>query len=396
MVRSFLIILMKKQNRTQFQAGVHGRLLFVLLLLSSLCILLPLFFLSCTGCENPLASRKPPQHFRLASWNLEAFFDGQETGTEYSDYTATYWDEVAYKSRLQSLGDALSLWPESQTARNRAGPDIFALLEVENATVLGDLLQGPFARFQYSYSAFATNPASPLGLGILSRFPIVRIRSHSLQTASFSSPRPMLEAEIELPDQSLILFVCHWKSKLGNPQETEAVRRASAGLINRRMIELKKEFPDVKLLFLVAGDLNENADEFERQGGETLTALIPVGAYTAVFPEAASEPRPCIFLASTSEELSEAAEEPAIFFCPWFRAAWQGSYAYQGAWETIDHLLISPAFFDDTGWEYTTFSVLDQAPFVNDTGYPNSFNPRTGKGLSDHLPIMADFYQVQN
>jgi len=391
------------------------------------------FYLSCTSCENPLAGKKPPSRFRIASWNLQAFFDGQETGTEYADYRAkSSWNEIAYKSRLAMLADAMTRWPEPQTKGERPGPDIFALVEVENSTVLQDLRSGPFAPFKYSYSAFAANPASPLGLGILSRFPILSTRSHSLQTESFSTPRPMLEAEIELPGEHLFLFVCHWKSKLGNPSETEAIRRASAELVNRRIHELSLEHPDTPPLVLVAGDLNENVDEYSRQGGSFLTALMPADTS----PEAFIEGTPSAFIkltgspsalsaptapnAAMSAPATAAAAAnitvanitavpapataaagvalpagPAIFYSPWLSASWPGSYAFQGAWETIDHILIGPAFFDNRGWEYASFFVHDQAPFTNDAGFPNSFNPRTGKGLSDHLPILADFYQIR-
>jgi len=383
-----------------------------------LVLLLPVFYLSCTSCENPLAGKKPPSRFRIASWNLQAFFDGQETGTEYTDYTVkSSWNEIAYKSRLTMLADAMTKWPEPQTRGEHPGPDIFALVEVENSAVLEDLRSGPFAPFKYSYSAFAANPASPLGLGMLSRFPILSTRSHSLQTESFSTPRPMLEAEIELPGEHLFLFVCHWKSKLGNPSETEAIRRASAELVNRRIHELSLDHPDTPPLVLVAGDLNENVDEYSRQGGSFLTALMPADSSPEAFIEAAATPRAFIKLtgspadlpapttatipapvpatAAATANITPAPANPAILYSPWFSASWPGSYAFQGAWETIDHILIGPAFFDNRGWEYASFFVYDQAPFTNDAGYPDSFNPRTGKGLSDHLPILADFYQIR-
>ncbi|WP_304224823.1 endonuclease/exonuclease/phosphatase family protein [Gracilinema caldarium] len=360
-------------------------------------LLLPLFFLGCTGCENPLAKPKKQTHFRLASWNLQAFFDGQEAGTEYADFTAkASWNEVAYKSRLQVLSDAMGRWGEVQTQGDIPGPDMFALIEIENAQVLADLLAGPLASFKYTYSAFAINPGAPLGLALASRFPITATRCHSIQTPSFSAPRPMLEAEIELPGkegEKLIVFVCHWKSKLGSIKETEAIRRASAQLVNRRIQELVQDRSGKVPLFLVAGDLNENIDEYDRQGTTILTALMPAGISLDPYPEAALSPRPCLMVTDSVQELPTFTEDPALLYSPWNQSEWQGSYAYQSAWEKIDHILLGYPFFDNLGWDYAGFSVLDHAPFVNDAGYPNSFNPRTRKGLSDHLPIVADFKQ---
>jgi endonuclease/exonuclease/phosphatase family metal-dependent hydrolase len=379
---------------------------------------LPLFFLSCTGCENPVTGNRRETHFSLATWNIQAFFDGQETGTEYTDYTEkASWNDVSYKNRLQSLNSALTQWPEPQTRGAEKGPDIFALLEVENAAVLESLRSGPFAQFTYTYTAFAANPGAPLGLGLLSRFPILAVKSHSLQTADYSTPRPMLEAEIELPQapdapqERLHLFVCHWKSKLGDPEDTEIVRRAGAQLVNRRIVELSRQQAGTEPLVLVVGDLNENADEYTRQGSRFVTALMPaeivmgdcpdsnhaasIVASTDLFRNAALRPCSFINLTGSMSDVCIPVTGPITLYCPWYTTVWNGSYAYRGSWETIDHILLSPGFFNGTGWEYTGFSVIDCTPFCNETGFPNSFNPRTGSGVSDHLPIMADFHRLE-
>jgi hypothetical protein len=65
-----------------------------------------------------------------------------------------------------------------------------------------------------------------------------------------------------------------------------------------------------------------------------------------------------------------------------------GSYFYQKSWETIDHFLLNEVFFDQKEWEFDACEVLNAAPFVNDKGFPNRYNPRTGSGLSDHLPLL--------
>ncbi|AEJ18521.1 endonuclease/exonuclease/phosphatase family protein [Gracilinema caldarium] len=397
MVRSFCFRLMYIQRRLR-------PLLWILLL--------PSFFFSCAGCENPFSGKKLPTHFSLATWNLQAFFDGQEIGTEYADYRLkASWNEVSYKKRLQNLGNVLSKWPEPQTKGAEHGPDIFALIEVENAAVVEDLRSGPFAQFKYTYSAFAANPGASLGLGLLSRFPIIATKTHSMQTASYSTPRPMLEAEIELSKESqerLHLFVCHWKSKLGDPEDTEALRRASAQLVNRRIVELASEYTNVQPLILVVGDLNENADEYARQGSRFITALMPTGASAVaeVSSEANHETntnrfnsiatRPCSFIILTGSPsmVSIPDSGPVTLYSPWYTVVWNGSYAYHGTWESIDHILLSPGFFNGIGWEYTAFSVIDYTPFSNEAGYPNSFNPRTGSGVSDHLPIMVDFHRI--
>jgi hypothetical protein len=65
-----------------------------------------------------------------------------------------------------------------------------------------------------------------------------------------------------------------------------------------------------------------------------------------------------------------------------------GSYYYQNKWETIDHFLLSGPLFDGAEWDFDSAAVINQPPFTNDKGAPAAYNPRTGSGLSDHLPLV--------
>jgi len=65
-----------------------------------------------------------------------------------------------------------------------------------------------------------------------------------------------------------------------------------------------------------------------------------------------------------------------------------GSFYYKNNWETIDHFLLSAQFFDGRGWDFESARILNIPPFTNAKGTPTAYNPRTGSGLSDHLPLM--------
>jgi hypothetical protein len=67
-----------------------------------------------------------------------------------------------------------------------------------------------------------------------------------------------------------------------------------------------------------------------------------------------------------------------------------GSYYYKDNWETIDHFLLTEQFFDKAGWDFSTCRVLAGEPFTNAKGTPAAYNPRSGYGLSDHLPLMLE------
>jgi endonuclease/exonuclease/phosphatase family metal-dependent hydrolase len=206
-----------------------------------------------------------------------------------------------------------------------------------------------------------------------------------------TAPRPVLELWLQPEDDPLALFVCHWKSKLGGDDATETLRRASARIILRRIREIHSTRPDVPAVIM--GDLNENYDEFYRRGGATLSALLPDDPDASDFigAENAGPANWEDFLVLSGEKppaaLNFDSSMPA-FYSPWGRELQQGSYYYRNEWETIDHFLLSEQFFDQKGWDFDSCQVLTQEPFVNAGGLPNAYNPRSGGGLSDHLPLM--------
>jgi hypothetical protein len=76
------------------------------------------------------------------------------------------------------------------------------------------------------------------------------------------------------------------------------------------------------------------------------------------------------------------------FYSPWGQELEKGSYYYKNNWETIDHFLLTAPFFDGAGWDFSSCRVVAQEPFTNAKGLPAAYNPRTGYGLSDHLPLL--------
>lgn len=356
---------------------------------------------ACAACETGLGAvgsvkKGDAKSLYLVSWNVQALFDDTDTGTEYAEYRASAgWNSAAYQERLKTLGAALLSFPDG-------GADIIALQEVENSRVLQDLAQNSLVNRGYGWSAFASLPGGALGVGILSRYPINSALTHSISSYGQTIPRPILEASIDIDTSPLTLFVCHWKSKLGDLGTTEALRRAASRVIRLRLGTLAQKVPGPAVV--VVGDLNENTDEFERQGGGTITALMPdspdaealvlqtLGSRTATDQGSGTDgvgEGDFVVITALQPPRSTWAPPRATFFEPWLKGLWKGSYAYKSAWEQIDHILCPESLFDGQGWEYASFAVAEGAPFTTESAYPQSFNPKTLKGLSDHLPVMV-------
>jgi endonuclease/exonuclease/phosphatase family metal-dependent hydrolase len=330
--------------------------------------------------------------FTVATWNIQALFDGVETGVEYDEYLESAgWTEEKYTARINSLSQAIS-----QIATTI--PDILALQETENSRVLEELAKGALSKYGYRWTFFANNPGASLGIGVLSRFPFEETRVHSITWDAETTPRPILEVRIQPGNNPLVLFICHWKSKLGGDHETESLRRASARVILRRIREIRDDYEDMPII--VMGDLNENHDEFYRQAGSIICALLPddpKAAELAGFSpdgEATDAGQRNIqgdFLVLSKKKPPVSGyfyPGTSVLYSPWGNELQDGSYYYKNAWETIDHFLLTESLFDAGGWEFDSSWVVKKEPFVNSQGYPNTYNPRTGNGLSDHLPLM--------
>ena len=358
---------------------------------------------ACTFQETETST----DHLTIVSWNVQNLFDGTDNGFEYSEFTnSAGWNNEKYQARLQSIAAALK-------GDNGIKPDILALVEVENEGVIRDLADS--SCLNYSWFFFAGTPLwsagtlhgddalqpIPIGLGVLSALPITGTMVHSFHSGNSSIPRPVVEVWIDTGSGPLVLLVCHWKSKREGEQKTESLRRAGAALITRRLAEIEAERAGTPVIIL--GDLNENHDEFFRIGAAYPCALLPDSAEAA----ALIQKSPAGIRSDFRDFLVLSGEKPPRLnffsasvtgvYSPWFdpeerlpesQSNTAGSYYYKDAWETIDHFLLNGALFSGSGLAYGYFRVLAEPPFTNAAGRPNAYNPRTGNGLSDHLPIV--------
>jgi len=363
--------------------------------LGLLCALLPLALAAgCAGCNVIGTEEKVPvpvkkDSIAIMTWNVQTLFDGDEKGTEYAEYTdAANWNREKYRGRLNVIARAIN-----GMARK---PDVIALQEVESATVVADLAAALSGR--YSWTHFAVIPEMALGVGLISRFPLSGAKSHSVSMGGEIAPRPMMEARVAIGNTALALFVCHWKSKRGGNDATESIRRASARIIIRRIRELAQTEPNLPVIIM--GDLNENYDEFYRRSGGMISALLPDDPRAAEFSGLYGLDGGDVNTIKERQKdfiILSKGKPPAVryfpdgvtaLYSPWAEELQGGSYYYKRNWETVDHFLLSPQLFDETGWEFESCAVVNYPPFVSAKGFPVAYKPRTGSGLSDHLPLL--------
>lgn len=354
-----------------------------------------LFLNSCTipmvrsgGDDSLQGSDKNLTTIRIINWNVQTFFDGETTGTEYSDYkgSKTQWSEDRYKERLKILC----------TFIEETDADVYVFQEIENSAILQDIsnqLVGMKAAGKgFAYSCFAKDPTTALGTAVLSRYPLQgasvhqidlrsaldfpqRIGGETIQDGTIlqqPSLRGILQVDVllneddgtqdDMPEKRLALYVCHWKSKYGGAEKSEVWRNAQERLLADLLLAETSDF-------LVCGDFNRTLEEFLLDGSMDDTE----NDFSSQNIQAN------LALQGTSQD--------AQVVSPWLvfknETVQSGSYYYRESWEKIDH------FFYNTALNVLDFQTLHTGSHVLEGGFPLRYDIWKGSGVSDHLPLLC-------
>ena len=345
-------------------------------------ILLFAIFLKCSLFPDDT----PPDEIVIVSYNVFNLFDDVKNGTEYPEFDPSggIWNSSLYRQRLNNAAEVIS------ATEPRRGPDIICLQEIENSRVLRDLATVWLKKFSYQYYVAAVNEGSAITTGIISRYPIKRSINHSLYLEEFNRLRIITETVIEIDNSDFYIFNCHLKSKIGGEEQTELARIKAARAIAARCREIYLENPDAKII--IAGDLNLNIDEFNRNNKRYLTAIMPLNEMTLFASE------DVLFVTENKHEVV-LSEDSLVFYSPWLElerdaAGSVGSYLFRGQWQTIDHFLLTAPFFNNRKFEYSGFRVLNYREFSDVNGAPFRWNNRIQAGYSDHFPIILYISRV--
>ncbi len=322
---------------------------------------------ACTGCGKEAQTAA----IRIMSYNLQTLFDPVDHGGEYEDFVVSsgLWNEALYKLRIKSLASAVL------SASLGRQPDVLVVQEAENKRVLSDLAEELGG---YPHVLVSPHEDAILSCGILARLPVKAFNAHRIrppEDGPSSVPRFVLEAELGDRDRSLVVMAVHLKSKLGGDAQTEEERRRAAAFI-KAMAE-RRIAQNPHLALVIAGDFNENPDEYDRVEGAYPTALM--------LPEAG--PGPWLLVSGNMEDMGGACK-PLVFYEPWFDSDGY-SYRYNGKDERIDHLLLSPAIVNDDAcdWSFSQFCCEAPGFLLSADGTPLRWITKAASGYSDHLPI---------
>lgn len=319
--------------------------------------------------------------FTFVELNCENLFDCRhdslKNDTEFLPDGSYHWTRTRYWRKLNRVGQTIIACGEKQggvlqgkelkdvdyvKGRSWQLPDMVALCEVENDSVLHDLTRRSLLR-NARYEYVMTNSPDERGIDVAlvySPFSFRLINSHSVRVEPIRNMRPtrdiLYASGVIASGDTLHVVVAHLPSRRGGERQSRPFRIAAASKVAEVIDSIYNNVSkDAKII--IAGDFND-------------------------YSQSASVRLLC------SKRMKDISEK-AIG-----HNGAKGTYRYQGEWGSLDHILVSESLAASVANCY-----IYDAPFLiePDSKYGgvkprrNYLGPRYLNGFSDHLPLVATF-----
>jgi len=304
--------------------------------------------------------------FKIATYNVENFFDLKYDGTEYNEYrpNTKYWNKKIYQKKLNNIAKVIK----------ELNANILALQEVESQRAFKAIVKKVK---KYKYHKFIKNKNASIGLGILSQFPIIDTKRIIINKYD-KYARDILRATIKIKDKKLIIYVNHWRSK-----------RASESKRIKYALALKTELHNViDEDYILLGDFNENYNEFlSFRYNKKLNDTYNLTGINHI-------------LNTIDDKDNFITKENILKFNTianynlWLELPQEQRFSskFKDELSTPDNIIIGKNLFDNQNISYidNSFGVFKPKYLYNHNKVLR-WNQYTHKGFSDHLPIYAYF-----
>ena len=302
--------------------------------------------------------------FTFVELNCENLFDCRhdslKNDTEFLPDGAYHWTRTRYWQKLDRIGQTiLSCGVKEQTWQL---PDMVALCELENDSVLHDLTRRSLLR-NARYDYVMTNSPDERGIDVAlmySPYSFRLIGSNSVRVNPIKGMRPtrdiLYASGVTASGDTLHVIVAHLPSRRGGEKFSRPFRMAAARQV-AAVVDSIYNNVSAEAKIIVAGDFNDYSNSESIQ----------------------------LLCSKRMIEVSKGAKG---------RNGAKGTYRYQGLWGSLDHILVSRPLAD-----IATECYVNDAEFLieRDEKYGgvkprrNYLGPRYLNGFSDHLPLIARF-----
>ena len=296
---------------------------------------------------------QPPR--TVAFYNAENLFDTIPSHTTYDEdmlpLADKRWNSERYKAKLQLISQTLASISDNS-------PALIGLAEVENRTVLEDLVAMPaLAESHYAVCHYDSDDERGIDVALLYRPKVFQLEgSRAIKPTADDSTRDILTAWGEMDGHPTFIVVVHWPSRIGGINFTEPLRRACAKQVRGIVDSVMLSQPSTRII--VMGDMNDNPRD------KSLSHDLRATAHPA-----------------TATDLYNPFAEV------W--SARRGSSVYDGRWNQYDNIIVStntplrPIDGRKLAAVYSHPSLLNS----KGTPRPTYSSSRYEGGASDHLPV---------
>lgn len=309
----------------------------------------------------------------IAFYNFENLFDtivDPDTNIilreEFTPLSGKNWNTQKYFKKLDNLAQVIS---EMGTEYSPSGPAILGCTEIENISVLQDLVKRPaIANRHYQIVHYDSPDERGIDVAFLyqaDKFTLIKswVR-HEISLPHHDKTRDMLAIYGLLDGEPMYFMVDHWPSR-GGGQKASAPKRDSVAKHDRMVIDsILALDPNAKVVYM--GDLNDDpVDESVKKYFNTsgkIDKLAPGEMYNPMLEK--------------------------------FKSG-NGTLAYNDAWNLFDQLIITQSLIGDNKdtYKYWQALIFKKKYMYQQTGRFEGYPLRTFVGdqfmggFSDHFPV---------
>ena len=323
--------------------------------------------------KNTAETKKQYMVYGVAFYNLENLFDtinnNGKYDLEFSPAGSRQWDGHKYWSKINNLAYCISQMTGKTTP---GGPAVIGVSEIENITVLQDLVKAdPIKNWRLQIVHHDSPDRRGVDVGLLYNprlFKVLDVTNHTLTIEGNPTfrTRDQMCVTGEMGGKVVSIIVNHWPSRLGGQEQSSYLREAAAALSKHIADSLWAIRPDQGVIIM--GDLNDDPQD--------KSCAVVLGAKRS--PEKV---------------------EPHGFYNPWWKMLDDGigTLAYKGSWNLFDQIIISGTLLESNqGTPYDLQywrAKVNNFDFLYDKqgtrqGYP--LRTYSGgvwlNGYSDHFP----------
>lgn len=322
-----------------------------------------------TGVWTTSSAQKKFQTFGVAFYNLENLFDtinnNGKYDLEFSPAGKNKWDGNKYWSKINRLSYAIS---QMTTKTTPMGPAVIGCSEIENETVLNDLVKADAIK---AWNLQVIHHDSPDRRGVdvsllynPKLFRPINVTNHRLvvpELPNFLTRDQMCVVGL-MGGSRVAVIVNHWPSRRGGSAQSSYLREAAAALSKQIADSLLAVDP--KMGIIIMGDLND--DPSDKSCAEVLGAV---------------------------KNIKDV--KPGGYYNPFWEKLDKGigSYIYRGAWDLFDQIIINSNLVDGAnGLKFYRAEVLNKEFLKQSDGKYKGYPHRTFSGgvwtdgYSDHFP----------